>query len=213
MVIFDGTTQSKHTLRSSSAMSDTTSDITALLVRLREDDAALEELLPTVYDELRRVAHNQLRGESDDHTMRTTELVHEAYLKLIDHDSVEWTDRQHFFAVAARAMRQVLIDHARKKTAEKRGGTAPEVPLDEVTLPEKKNPAELIALDDALDRLAQRDERSAKVVECRFFGGYTIQETADVLDVSRATVKRDWRAARAWLNRELNASSDSSEVQ
>jgi RNA polymerase sigma factor (TIGR02999 family) len=194
-------------------MSDAASDVTALLVRLREGRAAVEDLLPAVYDELRRIAHNQLRGERDDHTLRTTELVHEAYLKLVDHDQVEWTDRQHFFAVAARAMRQVLIDHARKKTAEKRGGSAPEVPLDEVTLPQDKGSAELIALDDALDRLAQRDERTARVVECRFFGGYTIEETADVLDVSRATVKRDWRAAQAWLNRALDPSSADDEAE
>lgn len=195
-------------------MSEEASDVTALLVRLRKgDEASLDELLPAVYDELRRIAHNQLHEERADHTLQTTELVHEAYLKLVDHDSVEWTDRQHFFAVAARAMRQVLIDHARQKTAEKRGGTASEVPLDNVTLTQEKGPAELIALDDALDRLAQRDERSAKVVECRFFGGYTIQETADVLDVSRSTIKRDWRAARAWLNREMQPSSDSSDAE
>lgn len=195
-------------------MSDEASDVTALLGRLREgDDAAFDELLPTIYSELRRIAHNQLRGERGDHTLRTTELVHEAYLKLVDHGRVEWEDRQHFFAVAARAMRQVLVDHARKKKAEKRGGSAPEVPLEEVTLPREKNPMELITIDDALDRLAQRDERSAKVVECRFFGGYTIQETADVLDVSRSTVKRDWRAAQAWLNRELESPSDASEAE
>jgi RNA polymerase sigma factor (TIGR02999 family) len=190
-------------------MSEEASEVTVLLARLQEgNDEAFEDLLPIVYDELRRIAHNQLRGERDDHTLRTTELVHEAYFKLVDHDSVDWTNRQHFFAVAARAMRQVLIDHARQKTAEKRGGTAPEVPLGEVTLPQEKGPGELIALDDALDRLAHHDERTAKVVECRFFGSYTIQETADVLGISRATVKRDWRAARAWLNRELDPDAE-----
>ena len=189
-------------------MSEEASDLTALLVRLSSGEtAALDELLPAVYDELRRIAHNQLRGERDEHTLRTTELVHEAYLKLVDHHELDWRDRQHFFAVAARAMRQVLVDHARQKVAAKRGGDAPEVPLDEVTLPRETKIEELIALDDALTRLADRDERAAQVVECRFFGGYTIEETADVLDVSRSTVKRDWRGARAWLNRELDASS------
>ena len=189
-------------------MSEEASDLTALLVRLSSGEtAALDELLPAVYDELRRIARNQLRGERDEHTLRTTELVHEAYLKLVDHHELDWRDRQHFFAVAARAMRQVLVDHARQKVAAKRGGDAPEVPLDEVTLPRETKTEELIALDDALTRLADRDERAARVVECRFFGGYTIEETADVLDVSRSTVKRDWRGARAWLNRELDASS------
>jgi len=194
-------------------MSENTSDVTRLLRRLREGDEVIDDLLPAVYDELQRIAQNRRREEADDHTLQTTELVHEAYFKLVDHGSVEWEDRQHFFAVAARAMRQVLIDHARTKKAEKRGGAAPKVPLDEMTLPQEKDPTELIALNDALDRLAQRDERSAKVVECRFFGGYTIQETADVLDVSRSTVKRDWRAARAWLNRELESSPDSTDAE
>jgi RNA polymerase sigma factor (TIGR02999 family) len=193
-------------------MTTEASDVTALLVRLNNgDEAALDQLLPAVYEELRRIAHNQLRGEREDHTLRTTELVHEAYMKLVDHNTVDWQDRQHFFAVAARAMRQVLVDHARKKTAAKRGGEAPAVSLDGVTLPHDTKMEELIALDDALDRLAARDERSAKVVECRFFGGYTIAETADVLDVSRSTVKRDWRAARAWLNRALDRSPDDAE--
>jgi RNA polymerase sigma factor (TIGR02999 family) len=192
-------------------MSDDASHVTALLVRLSNgEEAVLDDLLPAVYEELRRIAHNQLRGEREDHTLRTTELVHEAYLKLVNHNAVDWQDRQHFFAVAARAMRQVLVDHARKKTAQKRGGDAPEVPIDQVTLPRETKTEQLIALDDALGRLAERDERAAKVVECRFFGGYTIEETADVLDVSRSTVKRDWRAAQAWLNRELGG-TDASE--
>jgi RNA polymerase sigma factor (TIGR02999 family) len=193
-------------------MSEDSSDVTALLVRLSNgEEAALDRLLPAVYDELRRIAHNQLRGERADHTLRTTELVHEAYEKLVEHNAVDWQDRQHFFAVAARAMRQVLVDHARKKTAAKRGGDAPEMPLDDVTLLQETKTEDLIALDDALDRLAAQDERAAKVVECRFFGGYTIAETADVLDVSRSTVKRDWRGARAWLNRELGPDADLSE--
>ena len=193
-------------------MSENASDVTRLLVRLRDgEEEALDVLLEEVYDQLRRIARNQLRGESEDHTLRTTELVHEAYMKLVAHQSVEWQDRQHFFAVAARAMRQVLVDYARRRTAEKRGGTTPDVPLDRITLRQETGPADLIALDDALERLGDRDERMAKVVECRFFGGYTIRETADVLDISRSTVKRDWRAARAWLNRELGPASSDAE--
>ncbi len=189
-------------------MSDDPSDVTALLGRLSDGEtAALDQLLPAVYEELRRIAHSQLREEREDHTLRTTELVHEAYLKLVDHSAVDWQDRQHFFAVAARAMRQVLVDHARRQAAAKRGGDAPEVPLQKVTLPRETKTAELIALDDALDQLAEQDERAAKVVECRFFGGYTIAETADVLGVSRSTVKRDWRGAQAWLNRALDEPS------
>lgn len=193
-------------------MSEPTSDVTRLLVRLRGgEETALDELLPTVYDSLRRIAHNQLRGERSDHTLQTTELVHEAYMKLVDHHAVDWRDRQHFFAVAARAMRQVLVDYARRQTAKKRGGGAAAVPLDRVTLRCDTGPADLLALDDALDRLAQHDERMAQVVECRFFGGYTIQETADVLDVSTSTVKRDWRTAQAWLNRAMDPGDDASE--
>jgi RNA polymerase sigma factor, sigma-70 family/RNA polymerase sigma factor, TIGR02999 family len=185
-------------------MSESTSDVTRLLVRLRSGkEEALDELLPAVYDSLRDIARNQLRGERADHTLQTTELVHEAYMKLVNHETVDWQDRQHFFAVAARAMRQILVDHARKREAQKRGKAPSEVPLDDVTPQKELGPADLIALNDALDRLAAHDERKAQVVECRFFGGYTTQETADVLDVSRSTVVRDWRAAQAWLNRAM----------
>ena len=187
-------------------MSESTSDVTRLLVRLRNgEEAALDELLPAVYDSLRDIARNQLRGERADHTLQTTELVHEAYMKLVDHQTVDWQDRQHFFAVAARAMRQILVDHARKREAQKRGEAPSEVPLDDITPRKKLGPGDLIALNDALDRLAVHDARMAQVVECRFFGGYTTQETADVLDVSRSTVVRDWRAAQAWLNRAMGA--------
>ncbi len=190
-------------------MSEGTSDVTGLLMRLREgEEDTIDELLPAVYDELRHIARNRLRGEREDVTMRTTELVHEAYLKLVNHSAVEWQDCQHFFAVAARAMRQVLVDHARRRTADKRGGGEKEVPLDRVVVPGSEDVEDLIALDDALERLAERDERAVRVVECRFFGDYTIAETADILGVSTATVERDWRAARAWLSRELGASSE-----
>lgn len=190
-------------------MNSEASEVTALLMRLRNgEETVLDELLPTVYDELRRIAHNKLRGERKDLTLRTTELVHEAYLKLVEHNAVEWQDRQHFFAVAARAMRQVLVDHARRRTADKRGGKNGDVPLDRVVIPGSEDVKNLVALNDALARLAEKDERAVRVVECRFFGGYTIAETADILDVSTATVERDWRAARAWLNRELAPSSE-----
>ena len=186
-------------------MSSNASDVTRLLNRLRGGDAgALDELLTAVYDQLRRIASNQLYRERDDHVFRTTELVHEAYEKLVDHHAVEWKDRQHFYAVAARAMRQVLVDHARRQTAQKRGGEQSPVDLGTLTPPgTEPGPEEVVVVDDLLDRLAGRDERMAQVVECRFFAGYTIAETADVLDISRSTVNRDWRAARAWLNREL----------
>ena len=181
-----------------------TSDVTALLVRLSDGEtAALDDLLPAVYEELRHLAHRKLRGEREAHTLRTTELVHEAYLKLVDHQDVDWRDRQHFFAVAARAMRQVLVERARRRNADKREGGRPDRPLDEVTPQTPRPPAAILAIDQALDRLAELDERQARVVECRFFGGYTIAETADVLDVSTSTVERDWRTAKAWLRREL----------
>jgi RNA polymerase sigma factor (TIGR02999 family) len=193
-------------------MTDDRSDVTRLLAQLSNGrEAAIDELFPVVYEELRRIAHNQLHGEPEDVTLRTTELVHEAYRKLVDHHALDWQDRQHFFAVAARAMRQVLVNHAKKRKAAKRGGDAPDVPLQQVTLPRETKLDELITIDDALSRLADRDERAAKVVECRFFGGYTIQETADILDVSRSTVKRDWRAAQAWLRQALDEQDSASD--
>lgn len=182
--------------------------VPVLLTRLREgDDDALDELLQAVYDELRYIARNRLKAEQDAITLRTTELVHEAYLKLVRSDSVDWQDRQHFFAVAARAMRQVLVDHARQRTTKQRRNRA-DVPLDRVIVPGTENVEDLIALDDALTELATQDERAVRVVECRFFGGYTIDETADILDISTSTVERDWRAARAWLSRELLPSNE-----
>jgi RNA polymerase sigma factor (TIGR02999 family) len=186
-------------------------DVTALLNRVqRGDGEALDDLLAAVYDELRGIAHRQMRGERDDHTLRTTELVHEAYAKLVDQGAVDWQNRRHFFGVAARAMRQVLVDYARRRTREKRGGDAPIVSLEEATPSEvpADSPEEVLVVDDALDRLAEKDERMARVAECRFFGDFTLEETADILDVSRSTVVRDWRAARAWLNRELSGSAE-----
>lgn len=168
-------------------------------------DAAeqLDELFPLAYAELRRIAHRRLRGERPGHTLNTTALVHEAYLKLSRLDRIEWNGRTHCLAVAAQAMRRVLVDYAVRRKAQKRGGTRARVPLDRVTLSVDDATAELLALNDAMERLKAIDERQCRVVECRFFAGMTIDETAEALDVSPATVKRDWTHARAWLNRAL----------
>lgn len=182
----------------------TNSEVTKLLAHLSKGDrGALDELFPLVYKELRSLAHSMLRDERNNLTLRTTELVHEAYMKLVDHHEIDFQDRRHFFAVAARAMRQVIVDQARKRTAEKRGGNLPTHPLEEATLKGSRSPVVVLAVHHALEQLADLHERQVRVVECRFFGGYTIKETANVLDVSTRTVQRDWRAAKAWLRREL----------
>jgi len=167
----------------------------------------LDQLMPLVYDELRCLAHRHLRRERADHTLQTTALVHEAYLNLINQDRVRWQNRAHFFAIASRVMRRILLMHARKKQALKRGGEHTHVSIDEVPVISDENPEEVIALDDALSRLGALDERLARVVECRYFGGLTVKETAAALDVSSATVKRDWRVAKAWLYRALHSTS------
>ena len=167
------------------------------------DPGAVDRLLPLVYDELRALARRELRRERSDHTLQPTALVHEAYLKLARLDRLEWRDRAHFFGAAAGTMRRVLVSHARRKRAEKRGGGAKAVPLENVVLAARERPEDVLALDEALARLADLDSRQAQVVECRFFAGMSVPETAEALGVSPATVKRDWTAARAWLNREL----------
>lgn len=178
--------------------------ITQLLHDLRDGrSAAFDDLIPLVYEQLRRIARHRLRRERDDHTLQTTELVHEAYERLEAHHEVDWNDRRHFFAVAARAMRQVLVAHARRKNAQKRGGTVPHVSIDDSPPAVPPSSISVLALNDALERLETLDARQAKVVEGRFFAGLTIQQTARMLDVSASTVKRDWRTARAWLAREL----------
>lgn len=164
---------------------------------------ALDRLVPPAYDELRRIAHRQLRGERGDHTLDTGALVHEAYLKLSRLDRIEWRDRSHFLAAAAGAMRRILVDYAVARKAGKRGGGQQRVPLDEVVVLTDDRAQELLALDDALRRLAAESERAARIVEWRFFGGMSIEETAEVLGISPATVKREWTLARAWLNRAL----------
>lgn len=181
-------------------------EVTRLLAELSHGGRdAMDQLLPLVYDELRRIAHRRLWGERADHTLVTTDLVHETYLKLVGLEEIEWRNRAHFLAVAAQAMRRVLVNHAVSRKAQKRGGERRKVPLDEVVLRADQPAEELLALDDALRRLEAINERHARIVECRFFAGMSIEETADVLDISPATVKRDWTLARAWLNRELSA--------
>lgn len=184
-------------------------NVTALLrAHVAGDPDALERLLPQVYDELRRIARQRLRHERTEHTLSTSELVHDAYLALLPMDRVDWQSRAHFFAVASRAMRNVLVDHATRRLAIKRGSGARVERFHE--LPEERLGAderpldELIAINDALARLEQLDARKARVVECRFFGGLSLEETAEALNTSPATVSRDWTFARAWLNRELS---------
>jgi RNA polymerase sigma factor (TIGR02999 family) len=179
---------------------------TALLQAATTDDPpSLDRLLPLIYDELRAMARHQLAGERRNHTLQTTALVHETYLRLIDQTQVTRRGRAYFFAAAARAMRQVLVDHARRRRAKKRGGGQAPLSLEEDQIAVDAVAAELIDLDEALTRLAELNPRPARVVECRFFGGMTTQETAEALDVSLRTVKSDWALAKAWLHRELKA--------
>ena len=165
---------------------------------------ALDDMVPLVYAELRQIAHRQLYSERPDHTLNTTALVHEAYLKLSGLDRMQWKSRAHFFAIAAQAMRYILVNYAVRRTAAKRGGNQVVLPLDEAGQIAADSVEDLLALHEALKRLEALGERPCRVVECRFFGGMTVEETAEALDISPATVKRDWQAARAWLNRELS---------
>ncbi|HXB74181.1 MAG TPA: sigma-70 family RNA polymerase sigma factor [Candidatus Acidoferrales bacterium] len=186
------------------------SEITVLLKAWAQgDQAALERLTPLVYGELRRLARNSMRRERAGQTLQTTDLVHEAYLRLIDAQTAGWQDRVHFFAVSAQMMRRILVDRARARASAKRGGGAQRVEhstafnLDEIPDVNSARAAELIALDDALDGLAELDQRKARVIELRFFGGLTVDEAAEVLKISPQSVMRDWKLARAWLMREL----------
>jgi RNA polymerase sigma factor (TIGR02999 family) len=181
------------------------SDATQLLVESRQGHKeALDALMPKVHDELRDIAHRLLQKRPAGHMLTTTALVHEAYLKLIDQSRVEWSDRAHFQALSARVMRQILIDYFRKQTAEKRGGEAPRISLEEGKIPVDQRGETLLALDEALTRLSKRDPRKAQIVMYQFFGGMTQKAIADVLEVSARTVRREWRKARAWLARELS---------
>lgn len=184
-------------------------DITTMLEAVRDGDrAAIDTLFPVLYDELRRLARAQRREWRGDYTLNTTALVHEAYLRLVRQDRVGWTERSHFFALAAKAMRHILTDYARRRRAAKRGGRAEPVALDEadgaVNPVPPESATELLALEDALARLEAVNERQARVVECRFFAGLPVTETAAALGVSEATVKRDWRVARAILREALD---------
>ena len=179
-------------------------EVTRLLFDWRNgDQEALDRLMPLVYEELRRMASRYMRGERQHHTLQSSALVNEAYLRLVDHTNIDWQNRAHFFGVAAQAMRRVLVDHARTRNVQKRGGGAVKVALDDALDVAEEKAAEIVALDDALGALAAFDERKARVVELRYFGGLTAEEAAEVLGVSLATVEREWRTARAWLLREL----------
>jgi RNA polymerase sigma-70 factor, ECF subfamily len=178
--------------------------VTDLLLQMREGDTnAMDRLFPLVYEELRRMAHAQLRRERPGHTLGTTGLVHETYVRLVDQTRVEWRDRGHFFVAAAWAMRRILVDYARRNRAARRGGGSVRLTLNE-DLPAAERGEMLLALDEALDRLAALDRRLSQVVECRYFGGLTEQETADALGVTRRTIQRDWAKARGWLYLEMN---------
>ena len=179
-------------------------EVSALLSAWRGGDrGALDRLIPLVEPELRRIAHNHMRREAPGHALQTTALVHEAYLKLVDKTHPGWQDRTHFFAVASQLMRRIMVDHARERQAQKRGGAAVRVDLDEGSLVGPERAADLLALDEALDRLAAFDPRKCQVVEMRYFGGLTIEEIAGVLGIHPNTATRDWSAARAWLYAEL----------
>ena len=179
-------------------------EITQILLSWgKGDQAALDQLIPLVYPELRRMARRYMGRENSAHTLQTSALINEAYLRLIDQQKVEWQDRGHFFAVAAQVMRHILIDHARRHRYSKRGGGAQHVPLDDAEIVNHERAAELVALDDALTGLAKIDPRKSQIVELRFFGGLSVEETAEVMNLSPITVMREWRAAKAWLHREI----------
>jgi RNA polymerase sigma factor (TIGR02999 family) len=181
-------------------------EVTGLLTRWSQGDAAaLAELTPLVYEELRRLAHHFMEGQRTDHTLQTTALVNEAYLRLADQTNPHWQNRVHFFAVAARAMRQIVVDYARSQQARKRGGGALKIELDEAAIVSPEQSKEIVDLHEALERLAALDSRKAQVVELKYFGGLNYDEMAEVLKISRVTVRRDWEFARAWLHTELHS--------
>jgi len=183
-------------------------DLTALLRAWGNgDQSALERLTPLVYDELHRLARTQMSRENEGHTLQTTALINEAYLRLVDFQGVRWQDRAHFFAVSAQLMRRILIDFARSRGVQKRGGGALQLSLDDAPAMSAQPDTNVVALDDALKALAAVDQRKSKVVELRFFGGLSVEETAEVLRVSVETVMRDWKFAKVWLLREINQGS------
>jgi len=179
-------------------------NITLLLNNISKGNKiAIEQLLPIVYDELRKISSKYLQDEYRKHTFQTTELVHEAYLKLVGNQEISWESRAHFFGIAAQSMRQILVDYARRRKAQKRGRGETKLSLDDAPIVSKESDEQIIALDEALTRLESVEERSSKIVELRYFSGLTIKETAEVLNISAATVKRDWTFAKAWLYREI----------
>ncbi|HEY6242843.1 MAG TPA: sigma-70 family RNA polymerase sigma factor [Pyrinomonadaceae bacterium] len=189
-------------------MSALPEEITQLLLKWSKgDDAALDHLIPLVYPELRKLARRYMGRQDPAHTLQTSALINEAYLRLVDQQAVEWQDRAHFFAAAAQMMRHILIDHARSHRYAKRGAGAQHIPLDDVTVVSQERAAELIALNDALTRLAKIDQRKGQIVELRFFGGLTVDETAEVMKLAPITIKREWRSAKAWLHSEIGSSA------
>lgn len=187
-------------------------DLTGLLIEWRQgDQAALDRLTPLVYDEIRRIAHRYVQREREGHTLQTTALINEAYLRLAGAKDIDWQNRAHFFAVTAQVMRHILIDHARRRRYVKHGGEVQHIPFDlamtEAVQMSQPRAAELVALDEALDELAKLDPRKSRVVELRYFGGLSLEETAEVLGISEMTVRRDWRAAKAWLYKAVNGES------
>ena len=186
-------------------------EVTQILHEWSEGDSqAVERLLPLVYDELRRLARGYFHGERREHTLEPTALVHEAYLRLVDQTRVSWQNRAHFYGVAASMMRRVLIDNARAKATEKRGGAAARLSLDGLQIPLPQRASDLVALDEALEKLAEIDERKCRIVEMRFFGGLTDEEIAELLQISTRTMLREWKKAKLWLYREL---SDDAEIR
>ncbi len=179
--------------------------VTKLLIQWSNgNESALDDLMPIVYDELRRMAKRYMNSQSDGHTMQTTELIHEAYLKLAGNEETDWKNRAHFFGVASKAMRHILVDYARSKNSQRRGGLEGRITFVENEIVSNQRSGEIVALDDALLRLAELDERKSRVVEMKFFGGLKIEEIAEVLKVSVVTIKRDWSFARNWLLKEIS---------
>jgi RNA polymerase sigma-70 factor (ECF subfamily) len=186
-------------------LTSSSQSITQLLIEWRDgDQTALDRLIPLVHQELRRLAHHYLRQERPGHTLQTTALVNEAYLKLVDHKGMHWQNQAHFFAVAAQAMRRILVDHARSRDALKRGGGLVVLPLDEAAALADTQAANLLALNDALDQLALLDALKSRIVEMRYFGGMTVEETAEVVGLSPSTVNREWKSAKTWLLRTMS---------
>jgi len=189
-------------------MTPSPKSITQLLIEWRDgDEKAIDRLIPLVYDELNRLAHRYMRRESPGHSFQTNDLVNEAYLRLVDHKGMRWQNRAHFYAVAAQAMRRILVDRARSQGSIKRGGRVEMVDLEQASAAPEKQAADLVALDDALIELAKIDQRKAQIVEMRYFGGMSVEETAEALDVSPVTVMRDWKTAKVWLLRALSPES------